>query len=319
MNEWIDVCCGGGGLSFAIQQSCGTVVTAIDNDSNFVEVYKANFPGVNCIESDIKLVDFRKYRGLNLAVSFPCGILTSKLRGDKYRVSCFELSNEIERILNEMQPESFIIENLPVWIKTPAFRKTYEYVNRHKYNYWYTRNRGILTDGINYASYGIPQNRVRFIFMGSRHLFRVPTATYGNQFEGYAYPYKTWFDAIVDEIPNFHEVELTKNQCSRFIKRVHEKAKKSGIDLTQFLLINQCSRSYIHPMDVPAPTLVYKHSQQFKLIKDNIICNLNDAALLKLQTFPESYKYKSRDNLAKILGNSSPPDGVKQFIAALKV
>lgn len=155
---FIDLFCGAGGMSLGFQQAGFEPILAIDNDADAINTHKANFPG-DSICADIRTIEH--FPTADVVVGGPPCQGFSRL-GKKANIVRTEnfLWREYMRCVEESQPACFVIENVPEFLKDPAF----EGVSKEAKRLGYQLTWGVL----NAANYGVPQRRNRTIIIGSR-------------------------------------------------------------------------------------------------------------------------------------------------------
>ena len=164
----IDLFCGCGGLSYGFEKAGYNILLGIDNDSKALETFELNHYGAKSIcgditevtyEEDIKpLIGDQKIDGI--IGGPPCqGMSLSGPR--KFDDPRNKLYLSYIRLVKEIQPKAFVIENVPGLvglfcgqIKDSIIEKFTEMGYQIQYK--------ILCA----ADYGVPQNRKRVVFVG---------------------------------------------------------------------------------------------------------------------------------------------------------
>lgn len=161
--------CGGSSLGYKLAGF--KELLAIDFDKNAVETFKLNFPEIPCWKKDIKLVkskeilDFCNINKYDLDIldgSPPCqGFSTA----GKFNVSDSRnnLFLEFVRLIDDLQPKIFVMENVSGMIKGKMKGKFLEIIkNLRSLNY------NVKCKLTNAKYYDVPQSRERLIFIGVR-------------------------------------------------------------------------------------------------------------------------------------------------------
>lgn len=166
----IDLFCGAGGLSIGLQAAGIKSVFAVEVSRDAVDTYRCAFPDVTVHSGDIKEVDFRKWRGLDLVVGGPpCQpFSTGGLRhGD---ADHRDLLPEFVRAVLEIRPRAFILENVPGLISFSDYLKRTLRPLLDIYAVSVPRV-------VNAADFGVPQSRRRLIVTGVQGYtsFDIPT------------------------------------------------------------------------------------------------------------------------------------------------
>lgn len=173
----LDLFCGAGGLSFGFEKAGFNIVLGIDNDAKALETFVLNHNGSKAICGDITQINYEEQikpmlDGKKIDVIIggpPCqGMSLSGPR--KFDDPRNKLYLSYIRLVKEIQPRAFVIENVPGLvglfggqIKDSIIEKFTEMGYRIDYR--------ILCA----ADYGVPQNRKRVIFVGTKSgEFRYP-------------------------------------------------------------------------------------------------------------------------------------------------
>ena len=180
MNELnvIDLFCGAGGLSYGFEKAGFNILLGIDNDAKALETFEKNHNGSKSICGDITEITYDKHilpliDGKKVDVIIggpPCqGFSLSGPRNLNDPRNKLYLS--YIRLVNEIQPKAFVIENVPGLvglfngeIKDDIIKTFAEMGYEVKYK--------ILCA----ADYGVPQNRKRVVFVGvkGKNIFEYP-------------------------------------------------------------------------------------------------------------------------------------------------
>lgn len=165
----IDLFCGAGGLSLGLEAAGFESQFAVDTDADATETYRSLFPAATLHRGDIRSVDFRKWRGVDLiAGGPPCqpfSIGGLRRAWDDER----DMLPQFVRSVLEVRPRAFIMENVPGLVSFSSYLATVMAPLRDLYQ---------LSGPhvINAADYGVPQSRRRMIIIGVRDAagFRIP-------------------------------------------------------------------------------------------------------------------------------------------------
>lgn len=171
--EWntIDLFSGAGGLSEGFSKAGFKILLGIDNDPMALETFKKNHDGAQVICGDITKINFEsdiKPILNNKKIDFiiggpPCQGMS--LAGNR---ELDDPRNKLYlsylRILNEIRPKGFVIENVPGLVSLFGGEIKNSILKRlKKMNYKVKFN--ILTA----SNYGVPQRRKRVFFVGIRN------------------------------------------------------------------------------------------------------------------------------------------------------
>ncbi|WP_270245906.1 DNA cytosine methyltransferase [Coprococcus sp. AM11-30B] len=164
----IDLFCGCGGLSYGFEKAGYNILLGIDNDSKALETFELNHYGAKSICGDITEVTYEEDikpligdQKIDVIIGGPpCqGMSLSGPR--KFDDPRNKLYLSYIRLVKEIQPKAFVIENVPGLvglfggqIKDSIIEKFTEMGYQIQYK--------ILCA----ADYGVPQNRKRVVFVG---------------------------------------------------------------------------------------------------------------------------------------------------------
>lgn len=172
MNNYnvIDLFSGAGGLSYGFECAGFNILLGIDNDQKALETFENNHKGAKSICGDITEITFNKHikpligdKTIDVIIGGPpCqGMSLSGPR--RFNDPRNKLYLSFIRLVKEIQPKAFVIENVPGLvglfggqIKDSIIEKFTElgYLIQYK----------ILCA----ADYGVPQNRKRVVFVGTK-------------------------------------------------------------------------------------------------------------------------------------------------------
>lgn len=166
----LDLFCGAGGLSYGFESAGFNILLGIDNDAKALETFELNHKGSKSICGDITQITYEKHirpllNGKQIDVIIggpPCqGMSLSGPR--KFDDPRNKLYLSYIRLVKEIQPKGFVIENVPGLvglfggqIKDSIIEKFTEMGYRIEYK--------ILCS----ADYGVPQSRKRVVFVGTK-------------------------------------------------------------------------------------------------------------------------------------------------------
>lgn len=164
----IDLFCGCGGLSYGLEQTGFDVLLGIDNDKKALETFELNHKNSKTLCGDVREITASKdilplvgNQEIDVIVGGPpCqGMSLSGPR--KFDDPRNELYLSFIRLVDELQPKAFIIENVPGLAR--LFKGEIKKSIHEKFaNMGYKVEDRILCA----ADYGVPQNRNRIVFVG---------------------------------------------------------------------------------------------------------------------------------------------------------
>jgi DNA (cytosine-5)-methyltransferase 1 len=166
----IDLFSGAGGLSLGLHAAGISTVFAVEIMPDAAATYRSLFPNAGLHQADVRSVDFRTFKGVDLVAGGPpCQPFSSGgLRlGDQ---DLRDFLPEFVRAVLEVRPRAFLMENVP------GLAKFEDYL-RHVL----APLEGLYSIGqptvLNAADFGVPQSRRRLVIVGTRDgtPFQLPT------------------------------------------------------------------------------------------------------------------------------------------------
>lgn len=306
---------GMGNLEYENLKSPGNgfqTVLAVDENEDAAATVEHHFPNAEVIAKDINQIgSFTQWDDAEVVVGGPPCQGFSNLNSTKTEDLEDERNNlwkEYMRALEDIQPDVFLIENVPRFLNS---QEGADAVSRAE-DLGYTT----VVDRLWAHEYGVPQKRHRAFIIGSK----VGTPVFPAPTEG---PVRTVKDAIGDlpKKPNNENWHDTRNFSEKTINRM--KAVPEGgnrFDIPEKLL-PECWQDYEGSgtdlfgrlwIDEPAVTI---RTGFFKPMKgrhlhptENRAITLREGA--RLQTIPDSYTIKGRQaqwRVAQQIGNAVPP------------
>jgi DNA (cytosine-5)-methyltransferase 1 len=284
----ISLFAGCGGSSLGYKWAGYKELLAIDFDKNAIETFKLNFPDIPCWQRDIKkvtgkeILDFCKIKKgelFALDASPPCQGFSML---GKYNVNDprNNLFLEFIRLIKELRPYVFIMENVPGLIKGKMVGRFIEIMKKIKFLPYQVKCKLMNT-----MYYGVPQSRQRLIWIGIRKdLKKEPCFPKPNN------KYITVEKAIGDLSSQY--APITE------LYRKHWKKARYGESVGKYL-----SRKKLHPHKMAftnkasSPNFHYKEPRPLSVLEMQI-----------LQSFPRNFRWKGAySNQCKQIGNSVPP------------
>ena len=172
----IDLFSGPGGLSIGLRRAGFDVVACVEFKRDAVETYARHHSEATHYNTDIREIDFTRYRGKIdfIAGGPPCQPFSigglRKTSGDSR-----DMIPEFLRCLSEINPEAFLMENVPGLAQKRA-RPYFDSVLARMAALGYKLNWAVL----NAADYGVPQKRRRLFILGSKTTqLRFPAPSHG--------------------------------------------------------------------------------------------------------------------------------------------
>ncbi len=191
MTTFVDLFCGAGGLSLGLQNAGWTPVLAVDNWSDAIKSYRANFAGHPAAEIDVCELNERRLRDLvNRSPDWivggpPCQGFSTVGRRERDDPRN-QLVRHFARIVDVLKPRGILVENV-IGLRDMNF---VESVSKLFQDIGYN----ITSVVVRAADYGVPQLRHRLFFIGRRVAGRFVPPKPSHQPDNYV----TVWDAISD-------------------------------------------------------------------------------------------------------------------------
>lgn len=338
----VDFFCGGGGMSYGMQQAGINVLAGIDNDIRCKETYEANIQNAKFLKVDVfdlkeqklqkELGLKRRDKNLILIGCSPCQywsiINTDKTKSEKSK----NLLVEFRRFVEYFRPGYVIVENVPGVLRKKKESGLQDFIEWLKENSYY-----VHFDIHNTNDYGVPQNRHRFTLVANRvnkrKVFPEPDKNKKlkvRDFLGVENGFPKIPAGNIDETSFMHSVPNLEEITLERIKRV----KKDGGNRMDFaydkkLQLN-CFKNKDNSFkdtfgrlwwDKPSPTITTKFysvsNGRFVHPEEDRALSLREGATL--QSFPRDYKFfgTSIESIARIIGNAVPPEYAKRIGTAI--
>lgn len=342
----IDLFSGCGGSALGFNQAGFPIKVAVDIDKSASESFRANFPECAIFASDItylsgkellKAGGFKSGQQVILIACPPCqGFSSARRNSERLTDPRNKLIYEFLRIVEEMKPLAFVLENVPGLAKgigKPFFAQILQRLSELGYQTVY--------DVVNTADYGVPQRRKRLVLIGTNGpdiRLSFPSKTNADPLKSDDLPaWKTVREVISDlpvikagekhdDDPIMHvSASLAEINLKRLMHTPHD-----GGDRTSWPedLILECHKATKGHNDVygrikwdqPSPTMtggcVMISKGRFGHPEQNRAISLREAA--RLQTFPDTFKFVGNfGEIAKQIGNAVPPLLAKRAAYAL--
>lgn len=340
----IDLFSGCGGFSYGFERAGYNVLLGVDIWKDALVTFKANHNNSTTLEYDLSeiatetLLNEAKIKKDEIDVIIggpPCqGFSLSGFRDEHDPRN--QLYKAFVRVVNDVKPKIFVMENVPGLVKLFSGRAKDEILN-HFEDIGYNVSYKILTA----SSYGVPQNRRRVFFVGVRKglldfpydAFEFPELTHG---EGQAHPLNTTYDALCD-LPllenevgeegmsyltpplNDYQKEMRKNS-SAIYNHIATQHKQQTIDIIAMVPDGGNYKSLPKELHTtrkvniawtrmnsqkPCFTIDTGHNHHFHY-KANRVPTVRESA--RIQSFPDDFIFMgTKTSQLKQVGNAVPP------------
>ena len=159
-DQVLEICAGAGGQALGLEQAGFQHAVAVEIDANACSTLRLNRPSWNVVETDVRALNGRNFRGFDLlAGGVPCppfSVAGKRLGSDDER----DLFPAALRLVEESKPAAVMLENVPglATAKFSSYRRgVAERLTRLGYQ--------VEWQVLNACNYGVPQLRPRFILV----------------------------------------------------------------------------------------------------------------------------------------------------------
>lgn len=340
----IDLFCGCGGFSYGFEKAGFNVLLGVDIWKDALVTFKENHKDSSVLEKDLsqltteQLLEEANIRKEDIDVIIggpPCqGFSLSGFRDENDPRN--QLYKAFVRVVNDVKPKMFVMENVPGLVKLFKGRAKEE-ILRYFEDVGYTVTYKILTA----SEYGVPQNRKRVFFVGIRNntlaftndAFEFPEPTHG---EGRDLKLITSKEAISDlplledeigeegmnyptEPQNDYQSEMRKNS-SLIYNHIATQHKQQTIDIISLVPDGGNYKDLPEELRAtrkvniawtrmnskkPCFTIDTGHNHHFHY-KANRVPTVRESA--RIQSFPDDFIfYGGKTSQLKQVGNAVPP------------
>ena len=337
----IDFFCGGGGMSYGMQQAGIDVLAGIDYEPNCKETYEANIKGAKFIQANVfdltetdlqtKLNIEQNDDDLLLIGCSPCQfwsiINTDRTKSEKSK----NLLIEFERFVKYFNPGYVVVENVPGVLRKKKESGLEDFIIWLKQNKYKVHFKVHNTNDFN-----VPQNRKRFTLIANRvtDVELKPIPEIGK---------KPTVRDIIGEHNGFPKLNFgnkdpeNRNTVAGLqpicIERMGYIKKDGGnrfgfahiekLQLKCFIGRDNSFKDTFGRLwwDKPSSTITTKFyavsNGRFTHPEEDRAISLGEGAAL--QSFPKEYKFygSSIDSVARLIGNAVPPEYAKRIGQAI--
>lgn len=326
----IDLFCGCGGLSYGFEQAGVNILLGIDNDKMALNTFEHNHNDAKSICGDITKINYHDIKTVigNKRIDLiiggpPCqGMSLSGPR--KFDDPRNKLYLSYIRLVKEMKPKAFVIENVPGLVSLFSGQIKDSIIERLS-SLGYHINYKILCS----ADYGVPQKRKRVVFVGlKKSIFdfdlinKLPEVTC----EMALSDLPPLIDVLGNDISNYETeptndyqklMRIYSNNVRNHIAAAHTERVKKIISLVpdggnyKNLPDEYKNSRNFHVAwtrfrsDRPAPTIDTGHRHHFHY-KYNRVPTVRECA--RLQSFPDNFIFEgNKTQQFRQVGNAVPP------------
>jgi len=337
----VDFFCGGGGMSFGMQDSGIQVLAGIDYEENCRATYNANIGKDKFIKADVfelKEEELEKTLKLKrnddellLIGCSPCQFWSIINTDKKKSQNSKNLLVEFERFVKYFNPGYVVVENVPGVLRKKGESGLETFIN------WLEENKYTVHFKVhNTSEYGVPQNRKRFTLIANRVTDSALEPIKSNKILTVrdVIGVENGFSKIKaghrDETVFNHSVPNISDLTLRRLKKVKKDggnrlsfANDPELQLDCFIGRDNSFKDTFGRLwwDKPSPTITTKFfsvsNGRFVHPVENRALSIREGATL--QSFPKDYKFigTSMGSIARLIGNAVPPEYAKRVGQAI--
>ena len=340
----LDLFCGAGGFSAGLDQVKNfSTQVGLDFDKYAIETFSKNFPNAISICGDIldanvkkNVIESSKARKVNMIVGGPpCQGFSLKGKNLGLDDSRNFLFKEYLNIVQELQPDVFIIENVKNILNSSNHYFRDEILKEIK-ALGYIVNFGV----VNAKNYGVPQSRERALFIASKTKFiNFPNpiekgTTVRDAISDLAYLESGEGQVISDYInkPQSEYQKQLRGKCLQY----HKASEHSKVAIEKLKMIPaECGKEYLPKellgkqkfsttwsrleWDNISPTIDTRFDTPSNGKNSHPFLNraITPREAARIQSFPDDFIfYGNKTSICKQIGNAVPPK-VSYFLARL--
>lgn len=334
----VDIFAGAGGLSLGAQMAGVQVAFAVENDLYAADTYAFNHPNTKVMVDDIQNIqniDIKVSNANEQTILFggpPCqGFSSSNQRTRNKENPSNWLLNEFLRIVELWHPDWVVFENVYGFVNTEnklfLHKLISDFEDKNYTAVWYI---------LNAADYGVPQRRMRFFLIASKHgfklnppqpftdapvnvrqaIFDLPQLSNGADIDYLKYKCEAvseYASLLRNSLDGCTGHLVTKN-AQHVIKR-YSYIPQGGNwkDIPESLMgnysdRNRCHQGIYHRLNSNEPAITIGNYRKAMLIHPWEDRGLSVREAARIQSFPDSYVFKgSLGFQQQQVGNAVPP------------
>lgn len=326
----LDLFCGAGGLSYGFESAGFNVLLGIDNDAKALETFELNHKGAKSICGDITQIEYEKdikpllgEKQIDVIIGGPpCqGMSLSGPR--KFDDPRNKLYLSYIRLVKEIQPKAFVIENVPGLVTLFDGQIKDNIIEKFTEMGYQIQYRTLCS-----ADYGVPQSRKRVVFVGTKvGEFHYPEVNpnvvtcsmalsdlppleneLGEEVSDYPMPpqndYQRLMRACSDRVLN-HVAANHSEKVQKIISLVPDGGNYKDLPAEYRNTRNFHVAWTRFASNKPAPTIDTGHRHHFHY-KYNRVPTVRECA--RLQSFPDDFRFLgNKTQQFRQVGNAVPP------------
>ncbi len=326
----LDLFCGAGGLSYGFESGGFNILLGIDNDAKALETFELNHKGSKTICGDITQITYEEHikpllGGKQIDVIIggpPCqGMSLSGPR--KFDDPRNKLYLSYIRLVKEIQPKAFVIENVPGLVGLFGGQIKDSIIEKFTAMGYHIEYKILCS-----ADYGVPQNRKRVIFVGTKvGNFEYPAINpnvvtcsmalsdlpaledeLGEEVSEYVAPPQNYYQKLMRRKSNVVLNHVAANHSDK-VKKIIALVPDGGNYKSLPEEYRESRNFHVawtrFASDKPAPTIDTGHRHHFHY-KYNRVPTVRECA--RLQSFPDDFRFLgNKTQQFRQVGNAVPP------------
>lgn len=323
----VELFAGGGGLALGLEQAGFNNVGVLENQHDACETLRKNKPNWNVIEQDITTVDDifkfipKKFKGKIdlLSGGYPCQSFSYAGKGLGLADTRGTLFNDFARILEQLQPKMFLVENVK-GLRTHDKGNTLKTMIKVFSDLGYS----VQTKVLNANDYGVAEKRERIFIVGTRKDLDI-------KFE---YPLEHVTKPVLRDV--IANINMSNIPGSKYPQARYEVLKQVPMGGDWRDLPEEVAKTYLGKAintsggktgiakrldwNKPAPTLLTSPIQKMtERCHPSETRPLNILEYALIQSFPIDWKFSgSITSIYKQIGNAVPPNLAKEVGLSIK-
>jgi DNA (cytosine-5)-methyltransferase 1 len=307
---------GGGLADCGVQSAGGNIRWGLEYHRPAADIYQANYhhdPYGDLLDSDPR--DFEPVDYLHL--SSPCQSFSDANSDKGEKASDLLLAHKCGEFIKVLRPIFVSIENVPAYKGSDSLLAIMKVLSS---NY-----KHIDSTDVDFANFGVPQNRKRVIIRASNMPLKPlhEMYTHGSERTFFVKQYESWYDHIIDLKDDFQETQFTVNQ----LRSIEHFKPKTPYLIKCIGFRGRNSFGAVREWDRPSWTICAssggdnRSGNRYKVIdmvgKDGRCLSLTHRAVARLMGCPDSFilpKTSKPHEIWRVLGNGVPPIAMRSIV-----
>ena len=312
----IDLFAGAGGLSLGLKSAGWQVKSAIELDATAIATHRKNFPEADHVADDVRSINFRDFRGIDLVAGGPPCQPFSVSGKQLGSVDLRDMVPEFVRAVDEARPRAFLMENV-----AGLFAARFDDYLKSRIDDLYRLGYVVHAKVLNAGGFGVAQSRQRLFIVGikasdAKKLFEFPLPSYGPGFSKKHRTVNEVLKGVPSDIPNNAKIVFCKNPILRrspFAGMMFNgKGRPLNLDGLGHTIPASAGGNRTHILDPHGKIIEYHRRLQSgmpPLVGEmEGVRRLTVRESARVQSFPDSFEFIGRQSSRySQVGNAVPP------------